>query len=145
MSIRKIHKIDIEALAELYVSVFSSPPWNETWEISWAVTRLTEIYESPGFVGFIYEQNDEFVGGILGRSLSFKGRREFEILEFFVSSKEQQSGVGSGLLQELESFLKINGYKYTTLITAKNSDAERFYNKRGYKSSSKMVHMSHEL
>lgn len=145
MNIRKIYREDIKALSELYVSVFSKAPWNETWESSWADERLSEIFASPGFIGYLCKYENNLVGAILGRSLSFKGRREFEILEFFVNTKNQNSGSGSKLLSTLEAELTSKAYKYTTLLTARNSDAERFYNNRGYNSSTKMVFMSHEL
>lgn len=145
MNIREIKQADIETLSALYVSVFSQPPWNESWELQWAVDRLSDIYASPGFIGLLYEENKIVSGALVGRSLPFKGRKEFEIVEFFVKSSDQSAGIGSTLLSKLELALTSKAYKTTTLLTAKGGKAERFYNNRGFKSSTKMVFMSHEL
>ncbi|MEM8672830.1 MAG: GNAT family N-acetyltransferase, partial [Cyanobacteria bacterium P01_G01_bin.67] len=106
MKIRIIEEKDLIYLSKLYISVFSVPPWNEYWEYDWADQRLTWIFNSQGFYGYLATINDEIIGAILGKFVPFKGAQGFKILEFFVSSKYQKQGVGSQLLYKLESELK---------------------------------------
>jgi hypothetical protein len=40
MNICAIVQQDLQVISQLYVSVFSNPPWNEDWEITWAYERL---------------------------------------------------------------------------------------------------------
>ncbi len=143
--IREIIEQDIVPISNLYVSVFKEPPWNEEWQTEWAKDRLTGIYNSPGFYGLLYADSAKPIASILGRSLTFKSWKEFEIMELFVNPKYQGKGIGTELVKQLESYLKQNGYFKTTLLTARDSQVEEFYSNRGFKTSNRMIFMSHEL
>lgn len=145
MSIRRILSEDLQSLSELYVSVFKQAPWNEDWELEWALDRLTGISNSPGFHGYLLVDGEKPLAAALGRSLSFKGRMEFELVEFFVDHHHQGKGLGKKLLDTVENFLRNNDYSYSVLLTEKGIDAEAFYQRSGYKTSNKMVFMAHEL
>ncbi len=145
MHISEISEKDIPAISNLYISVFRAPPWNEEWNVEWAIDRLQGIYNSPGFYGFLYKENSNPIAALLGRSLTFKDWREFEIVELFVDSQHQGNGIGTELVKYLESFLKQKGYFKTTLLTAKETQVEEFYVKNGFKTSKRMIYMSHEL
>lgn len=136
---------DLKYLSELYVSVFSLPPWNEYWEYSWAEERLAWIFNSQGFMGYLATINDEIIGTILGNLVPFKGTKRFKILDFFVSYKYQKQGIGSQLICKLESELKTNSYNFVTLLTAKNSKAETFYLHKDYQINEKLELLYKEL
>ena len=58
MKIRKIELDDIDICARLFAKTFSSPPWNESWDIVSAKERLQHFYESKGFIGILAEHDD---------------------------------------------------------------------------------------
>ncbi len=136
--IKPITQDDIIELSKLYSSVFSEPPWNEVWETSWAQKRLEIIFNSPNFEGFLYEENGKSIGAVFGRGNSFKGNKELEIVELFVSSDKQSKGIGSKLIEEVENSIKSRGYKGTVLLTARCAPAYKFYCNKGYKSAEDM-------
>ncbi len=123
MEIRTIAQKDLKPISQLYVTVFTNPPWNEHWEYEWAYERLNWIYQSQGFIGFIAIDNNKFVGAILGDFIPYKGKKGFKIVEFFVDTNYQNQGIGTKLLRQLELNLKDN-YDFVSLLTAKNTDAE---------------------
>lgn len=143
--IREILEQDIVPISNLYISVFKEAPWNEEWRLNQAVERLMGIYNSPGFYGLLHEDMDNPVAVILGRSLTFRNWKEFEIMELFVNPAYQGMGIGSELVKQLEFDLKQKGYFKTTLLTARDTQVEEFYVKNGYKTSNRMIYMSHEL
>ena len=143
--IREIVEQDIAPISNLYVSVFNEPPWDEEWQTEWAKDRLTGIYNSPGFYGLLHEDSDKPITSVLGRSLTFKSWKEFEIVELFVNPKYQGNGIGSELVMQLEFHLKQNGYFKATLLTARDTQVEKFYSNRGFITSNRMIYMSHEL
>ncbi|MEM7016974.1 MAG: GNAT family N-acetyltransferase [Pseudomonadota bacterium] len=145
INIREIQEADLDVLSTLYVSVFSGPPWNEEWHHEWALARLTDICEFAGFYGLLVEDNAQVIAGVLGRSLPFKGRKEYEMIEFFVNSERQGEGIGKQLITTLETSLKQQGHAFCTLLTGKGTDAEFFYKRNGYKISEGMLFMAHEL
>ena len=145
MKIRKINAEDLTAISNLYVSVFGNPPWNEHWEFSWAYFRLLWIYRSQDYYGYVAEVDQKIVGAILGCYIPFKGKKGFKILEFFVAFENQQQGIGSKLLNKLESELQANNYDFITLLTAKSSSAESFYLNREYSVNQKLELLNKEI
>ena len=139
MAIAAIAKQDLKLISQLFVSVFSNPPWSEYWEYNWAYERLNWIYEARGFVGFFIADDDLIIGAILGRFAPFQGKKSFEIVEFFVRTNYQNQGVGTKLLLKLESELKQNYYDFIVLLTSRNTEVESFYRKRNYKPDDKLV------
>lgn len=145
MDIYAIAKQDLQAISQLYVSVFSSPPWNEDWEFTWANERLNWIYQSQGFAGYIALDSKQIIGAIMGHFVPFKGQKGFEIVEFLVATHQQNRGIGTKLLTQLELNLKQDNYDYTWLLTAKDSYAESFYSKHSYQRERKIVLLNKEL
>lgn len=145
MNICAIAKQDLQVISQLYVLVFSSPPWNEDWEITWAYERLNWIYQSQGFAGYIALDSKQILGAIMGHAVPFKGKKGFEIVEFLVATHHQNQGIGNKLLTQLELNLKQDNYDFAWLLTAKNTDPESFYSKRNYQRDCKIVLLNKEL
>ena len=145
MKIVAIAKADLELVSQLYVSVFSNPPWNEHWEYSWAYERLNWVYRSQGFMGFVARNGDRILGAILGYSAPFQGKKEFIIVEFFVSNDYQNRGIGTRLLKEIELELKLRNYNFVSLLTNEDSSAKSFYLKRDFKRDNKLIFLRREI
>ncbi|MEM7555623.1 MAG: GNAT family N-acetyltransferase [Cyanobacteria bacterium P01_A01_bin.84] len=145
MEIQTIEEKDLELISNLFLSVFSEPPWNEYWESSWVYERLLWIYKSQGFHGYLAESNKRTIGAILGYFVPFQGKKGFEIKEFFVDFKYQGQGIGTKLLNQLESELRKNDYEFSILLTSKESYAESFYFKKGYEGNDKLILMRSKL
>ena len=145
MDICAIVESDLQAISQLYVSVFSNPPWNEDWEFAWAYERLNWIYQSQGFAGYIALDSKQILGAIMGHAVQFKKKKGFEIVEFLVTAKYQNQGIGNQLLAQLELNLKQDNYDFTWLLTLKNTDAESFYSQRNYQRDCKIVLLNKEL
>ena len=145
MEIRAIANRDLKSISQLYVSVFTSPPWNEYWEYRWAYERLNWIYQSQDFAGFISLDGNKINGAILGYFIPFKGKKGFKIIEFFIDTNYQNKGIGTKLLTQLELSLKQNNYDFVSLLTAKNTDAESFYLNRNYRRDDKLVLLRKEI
>ena len=145
MNIRKIEKRDLNILAELFVSVFNSEPWNEGWTKEWAYERLSIIFKSHRFYGYVAEEEDTPVGAIFSRVGSYKGILELEIIENYVSSNAQRKGVGVALMSELKFQAKKEGIACFVLQTDKTTFAKNFYLKYGFEGHEENLLMSHEF
>ena len=145
LNIREIAEPDLLGLSKLYVSVFAGEPWNEAWKVEWALDRLKTIFHSPGHYGLTAEVDRTQVAAAIGRSIPFKGRDEFELVEFFVQAEQQRKGVGKRLFTRLEAGLIENGCSRCVLLTDRGTDAERFYSDRGYRISERLVFMARDL
>lgn len=58
----------IEQCIELYINVFNSETWNETWTYLTATERLTDLLHTPKFLGFLLYNNGKLIGFIVGNS-----------------------------------------------------------------------------
>lgn len=145
INIRAIAQADLQTISKLYVSVFSSPPWNEDWEFAWAYERLNWIFQSQGFTGYMALEGEETLGAIMGHFVPFKGKTGFTIVEFLVATNHQNRGIGSRLLTQLESELQLANYDFVSLLTAKDTNPESFYIKHSYQREHKIVLLNKEL
>jgi len=145
LEIEQIRAEYLPSISQLFVDVFSNPPWDEYWELDWAYERLDWIYRSQGFRGYLAQDSDRPVGAIMGHFVPFQGKKGFQIIEFLVEAEYQKQGIGSMLLARLESDLRQESYDFVSLLTAKDSSAESFYLKRSYQRDSKIVLLNKEL
>lgn len=143
--IRDAQWSDLDELSELFVGVFSQPPWEEAWEFAWAKERLRILFESPEFNGLLFEVDGKIVGAILGRGMSFKGEKELEVIEFFVSPEFQGKGIGSQLVSQMGSAAAKQGFKYIILLTSDQVPAYNFYLDKGYYRENRMALMVKNL
>ena len=143
MNIRKIESSDLTILSELFVSVFNAEPWSESWTKEWAYQRLSIIFKSYRFHGFVAEKKGVPVGAIFSRIGSYKGELEVEVIENFVSCAEQRKGVGAALMGELKMQAKKEGAVCFVLLTDKTTFAKDFYLKYGFQGHEENLLMSH--
>lgn len=144
MNISAIAKEDLKSISQLYVSVFSNPPWNEFWQYDWAHERLGWIYRSQDFIGFVAKDN-KIIGAILGYGVPFKGKQGDRIVEFFVDTSYQNKGIGNKLLLRLELELRQHNYDSISLLTYKDTAIEAWYRKRNYQRDNKLVLLRQEI
>lgn len=128
--------------AELFVSVFNSEPWNDSWTNETAVTRIENMMNTNTFIGkAIYCEND-LKGIIWGQKEQYYNGVHFQIQEFCVKNTEQNKGYGKKLLQALKDELSAAGITNIYLITSKGERTEGFYAKRGFVTSDYMILMT---
>lgn len=130
MNIREFKIEDIEKVADLYVRVFSAPPWNDGWTTETAIKRLTQMVNCEGFYGLVCYDNDQPIGMILGNHEYFYNCVQFHIKEFCVDNDSQGKGIGREILNTFNSKLKEKGIDEAFLFTSKIQSG--FYEKCGF-------------
>lgn len=126
----------IEVCAKLYTDVFKQPPWNEYWPWESVSLLIYKIINKKCFIGYVAEYENSAVGYILGYPLNTVTllSRIYYINEFFVDKKYQNLKIGTKLLSTLINNLRNKKITWVLLLTQKDTDAERFYKKMGFKS-----------
>lgn len=145
INIRRIQQNDIDQLSDLFLSVFNEIPWNEGWKKEWAYERLSILFNSYRFYGYLAEVDNNPIAAVLSRLGSYKGELELEIMETFVGKEEQRKGVGATILNELKSQAKEDGISCFVLQTDRNTFAKSFYLKYGFSAHEDNLLMSHEF
>ncbi len=143
--IQPLEEADLPGCAALFVKVFSAPPWNENWDASTALRRFDDCWRTPGFFGLLTKSEDGIVAFALGQVEQWDTSRHFLLREICVALEMQRRGVGRQLMQALEDHLREAGVARIVLHTAREGDAQAFYDRCGFHTSARMVMMSKRL
>jgi len=134
--IRKTKQGDINELASVYMRAYACEPWNEPdWQFEQAYARIDELFSSSNSICFTYEENDIIKGAILCKLLSWYDGKKIEWHELFVDAKYQRQGIGTKLVQHLESTapaLGVNEINFWTMRTEEATQLISFYKNLGY-------------
>ena len=131
----------LEGCARLFAGVFSREPWNEPWTLETARRRVREITSFPGSLGFVALLDGEVVGLALGGLWQEAEGRLFYLYEMCVKPEEQGTGVGGSLLGRLSEELESVGVEKIFLLTARDTPAEAFYERHGFRRDSRVTAM----
>ncbi len=146
IEMRKFTFNDMDGAVELYKEVFSAKPWNDGW-ISHDQVRyyLIELIENPVFEGFVAYENSCLIGVCFGHKRSWWTGKEFFIDELFIANEMQGYGIGTKLLQFVESDLIMLDCLRLTLLTNKDIAAEDFYLKKGFTTNQNRIIMTKNI
>ncbi|MBN1649138.1 MAG: GNAT family N-acetyltransferase [Spirochaetales bacterium] len=81
----------------------------------------------------------------IGHARKWWNSSEYYIEEYFISPELQHQGFGTVFLQKIEEDLVQKSIKKITLLTARDTPAEKFYNKNGFVKSEYMIFLRKEL
>lgn len=141
MNIKKLNHSKTEDIDQLFLRVFSSEPWNETWTTEMVHKRLEGLLVNPMTVAYVAYDQQELVGCLIGHLTSFQETIEFFVDEFFIDSTRQRAGIGTAMMEFVEDDLKMAGVGSITLLTAKGFPSESFYLKQNYKQLEHLIFM----
>lgn len=132
-NIKIFTKEHIHLASSIYIEVFNSKPWNETWTAKNTAMRLTYLHKIKNSLGLCFFEDKKCVGFLIGHSEPYLNSTQFLIKELCVSSSFQKKGIATSLLQHLENHLKEKKIEYMMLITKKTTILSNFYKKNGFK------------
>lgn len=139
IKIENMKKERIVDYAELYMSVFNAPPWNDSWSNKTAQRRISEMLSAETFIGKAAYIDGVPVGFICGQSEQGDISVQFCLREFCVKTTLQSKGIGTSLLNALKADLKKQGITHIYLITSHGENTEGYYQRRGFKTVNEIV------
>ena len=135
--ISELTSAELDACVSLYVVVFNAPPWNETWRREDAAQRLGDFLAAPRAVGVCSTDSEgRLLGFALGHLERSGSEDHFLLKEMCVRTTEQRHGHGSRLLVALAE--RLDGVRHWYLLTARDSNAARFYEVNGFRPAGRM-------
>ncbi|SDL86126.1 GNAT family N-acetyltransferase [Sediminibacillus halophilus] len=144
--VRFLLKSDLLICSKTYTDVFNRPPWNDGWEREKAQERLADIFYQPKFVGIgAFTEEGTLIGFLLGYSEKWVKANHFYLNEMCVASAYQGRGIGSSLIDELETYCVDHNINSIYLLTAREGLTEAFYKKNGFNSNTGMVMLAKRL
>ena len=122
----------LDVCAELLVAAYNAEPWNDQWTKEVALDKLVCFYNSPKFMGWRVLHNGIAVGCCVGNIEPYFTGNYFYLKEMFVAPNMQRSGIGSMLMETLQTALSEQGIKTIILFTGKDLFPFDFYLKKGF-------------
>ncbi|NJR18185.1 MAG: GNAT family N-acetyltransferase [Calothrix sp. CSU_2_0] len=135
----------LDECASLFIEVFNSEPWKESWDFEKAKFLLSQILNTPNCVGLILQQQNIILGFVIGYCEQRDKGKNFFLKEMCVRSNQQRQGIGTKLIQNLIYQLNQAGVNLIYLLTMKDEYTEEFYSKNSFQSSSRMIIMTKNL
>lgn len=136
---------DLGGCINLLLNVFSNEPWNDNWTFEGAEKYLLDYIETPGFKGFVAEEENKIKGFIFGFRKRWWQGDEFYVNEMCVEIREQRNGIGTKLIKYLEASLITEGIENITLLTNRGIPAEEFYKKNGFSEIDRIIFLHKEI
>ena len=124
---------DLGECVRLYVEAFNAPPLEYDFLTAEKAQRyLSDMTRTPGFLGYCYWADGEMVAFCFGILDNYFECVMFEVEELAVAPQLHRSGVGSKVMQLLETKLAMYGVAAVSLQTSRNLPAFDFYKKNDY-------------
>lgn len=145
MKLQPIEHQHLKECADLFISVFSNPPWNENWEIESALNRLEDFYDMPRQHSVVAIVEEQIIGFAIGYIERWYQGKSFYLKEICIDSTRQRSGIGTKIMDVLSQNLVSQGVNQIYLLTGRDSPASAFYDKCGFCNNSKIIMMSKKV
>ena len=133
MIITRLTEKDLSSLGNLFTQF-----WGESSQIEKMRISYQKISDNPSYILLAAKQEDDLMGfgmGIICEELYCDCKPFMVIEDLIVDKNQRRSGIGSGLIQELEKQAIANNCCQIIFVTETDrSDAQRFYESLGYKS-----------
>lgn len=142
MILRDLAPADLPDCAHFFSTVFNAAPWNENWSHESSLERLGACAATPNFLGLVAENEDGIAALAIGYWQRYQDERHFYLLEFCVANERQGEGIGTRMLEALHQRLQDEGVHRIYTLTARETPAQAFYEKRGFYVSPKMILMA---
>ncbi len=133
MQLCKLTHSDLAPCVDLYIDVFSRPPWNDVYESRNQVVQFFQNHLNNNyFIGFVLKHKQEIIALCLGSKKPWINGLEYYIDELCLKSSLHRQGIGSHFLSLIESSIKSEGLNAIILNTHKNHPAYHFYIKNHF-------------
>ena len=131
LKIRKVRKKDLGAVARIFREEFGKPPYREKWTKKEAIKRINNYSKISSI--FVLEKGKHIVGFIIFRDYRlWEDMHIGSIDEIVVSSKFQQRGAGTLLINHAEDYFRKKDIRVITCMSNRKSLAFKFYKKKGF-------------
>ena len=119
---------ELKKLAEIYMTEFSKPPFNENWTIKKALTKMKEFQKNYD----LYTIKDREIRGFIVVNPNFMCPGEVAFgEEMAIKEQFQNQGYGTWTFKQIFKIYKKKGYKSFLAISNKTSRANKLYKRLG--------------
>ncbi|NQU42375.1 GNAT family N-acetyltransferase [bacterium] len=145
MEIRLIEKTDLPEVVTILMAVYNGEAFGEGWTEETAGLRIRDLYETPGFLGLVYEAEGQVQGFVLGHVERGPRDRRFFIREMCVRPDRQRQGIGTNLVRALLEDLVKHDISALYIYSATGAVENDFLRGCGFFGNDRVVQMIQRL
>lgn len=138
MLIREMMIEDIPAVMPLYISYYNGQE-DSCWNENTAGKRIHQVLSMEDSYGLIIENGNSVLGFAMGYFKQYDDIVGYTLDEIIITYENQNKGIGSMLLREVEQRVKEKGASCIELQAVNDDMHERYYGKAGYKNAKNFV------
>ena len=139
MQINEMHVEDIDSVLPLYIEYYNKYE-DSCWTEETAKKRIKQVLTTEDSFSLIMKDDNDIVCGfVMGYFKQYDDIVGYTLEEIIIAAEEQNKGLGSYLMAELESRVKAAGASCIELQAVKDEMHERFYGKAGFKDAKNFV------
>ena len=136
---RELTLQDLELLIDKFIIYHNGEGGKWTYDL--AKRNLEQTFLTPYFYGIGLYDESELAGFAIGIFKQYDDILLYYLDEILVFKEHQNKGLGTRLLKELESLVKVQGANKIDLSTTHDEDHQRFYTRLGFKKSDFLIPM----
>ena len=129
----------------LFQQCFMQEPWNETWTYEQSYQRLKEMLLTPYALGYVLYRDNQLIGMILGRQMTYLEKKELWIDEVCILPELHGQHLGSYLLQQTKKECIKLHIERMVLQTIRGFLSEGFYSKNNFVEEKHLICMSCDI
>lgn len=112
MLVREMELKDIAAVLPLYISYYNEQE-DGCWNEKTASKRIHQVLSMEDSYGLIVENGNGVMGFVMGYFKQYDDIIGYTLDEIVIAYEQQNKGIGSMLLRELEQRVKEKGFQYS--------------------------------
>lgn len=143
MKFREAKKSELPEVADIFMCGTNSPPYSENWNKRTALLKIKDHIKNKSKV-YIAIIDKKIIGFITARLEYLDNGGKIFVEEFYIRKQFQGQGIGTFMLAELERVYK-GKIKSIALMSSKDSQAFKFYLKKGFKPYHQVIFMKKRI
>ena len=142
LEFKKFDKKYFNEVCTIYFETFNQSPWNDEWSQDQVEKFLSDVINTPGFIGFLLFQDKNLIGLCLGRVVQWWRGNDFWLESMCIHPAKQRNGFGSVFIKMVKQSLLEAGIVHTTLLTDRDMPSFDFFKKNGFDADDMAVCMA---
>jgi len=141
MNARPMRKTDLLDCVDVFIKVYNAEPFEDGWTEEMAGRRLADLWNTPGCLGFVAEEEHRVLGFAIGHAEHWFTGKRFCIDEICVRPEHQRARVGTAVLEGLVEELVKMVVETVYVLAGRGTAADEFFRIKGFYPNDRLVQL----
>ena len=141
MNVRQMQKSDQLDCVDVFIKVYNAEPFEDGWTEEMAGRRLADLWNTPGCLGFVAEEEHRVAGFVIGHAEQWFTGKRFCIDEICVRPEHQRARVGTAVLEGLVEELVKMVVETVYVLAGRGTAADEFFRIKGFYPNDRLIQL----